>query len=101
MRFLKLAVTTKILQFIGNRCQESCTEAAIHNSVIVTHAEIHHVPDGNAVTERSLNHYRAFLNCTHRKNGYLRLVNNGSTHQAPKASHICKSECSTLRIIGP
>src|SRR5688572_2299991 len=93
-----LSLCIKILQFICNRSKESCTQTSIYNPVIVTHREIHHMSDCNTVAVRSFNNYWSFFDGTNSKYGYLWLIDDGSTHQAPKRPDIGKRECTVCNV---
>ena len=89
----------KLFQIVSYLSDESSAQTTIHDPVVVTHGQEHHVTDGNRISLWGFDDRRFLSDGANGHNGYLWLVNYGGTHDVAKTSHIGQGEGSALNLI--
>src|SRR5438445_123344 len=97
---LEIPVGGEVLQLFGNGSEKGSSKTTIHDAVVIREGQVHHMTDTNSVAFRCFQYYGSFLNGADCEYGYLRLVDDGSTHQASKSAYIGQGESSTLGVFG-
>src|SRR5690625_4610163 len=75
------SVAVKLFQKLFYTSHEGSAMCSVNNPVIIAHGQVHSVANSNHIPILCLHHYRPFFNNTGTKNGDLRLVDNGGSHQ--------------------
>src|SRR5437762_3410292 len=83
-----------------NRSQEGGSQAAVNNPVIIAQAQIHHMPDGNAIPVWCFYYNRALFYYAYCQDSNLWLIDDWRAHKAAERTDIGKSKCSALRVVG-
>src|SRR5580692_5288579 len=98
---LKFSVRRKLLQLTGDSGKEGGSQAAIDDAVIVGEGEVHHVTDDDGVSFRGLEDDGPFLDSAYGEDSDLRLVDDGSAHQAAESTYVGQGEGTVLGVVGP